>query len=98
MLVVALVARYVVQAGEEETVELALRQMIPRALSEEGCVGFAVFRSQERSEEFLLMEEYDSEASLLRHRETPHFKEIIEGLVVPRLLQRERAIYHPVRA
>lgn len=36
------------------------------------------------------------EPALVAHRETPHFKEIIEGIIVPLLEKREREIYEQV--
>ena len=47
---------------------------------------------------FVLYEEYEDEAALLAHRETPHFKELIEGVIVPKLASREREILIPVAA
>ena len=42
---------------------------------------------------FLLYEHYMDEAALLGHRETPHFKEIIESTIMPLLEKRERELY-----
>jgi quinol monooxygenase YgiN len=36
---------------------------------------------------------YKDAASIAAHRDTPHFKEIIEGIIVPLLEKREREIY-----
>jgi quinol monooxygenase YgiN len=52
-----------------------------------------VSRSTERDDVLLLYEHYTDEASLAAHRETPHFKEIIEGRVIPLLEKRERELY-----
>ena len=45
---------------------------------------------------FLLYEHYTDQAALDAHRNTPHFKEIIEGTIVPMLDKREREFYQPV--
>ena len=45
---------------------------------------------------FLLYEHYADQAALAAHRETPHFKEIIEGTIVPLLDKRERELYTSV--
>ena len=46
---------------------------------------------------FVLYEEYEDEAALLAHRETPHFKALIEGVIVPKLAAREREILIPIQ-
>jgi len=45
---------------------------------------------------YCLYEIYKDDAALVAHRETPHFKEIIEGIIVPLLEKREREIYEQV--
>ena len=41
----------------------------------------------------VLYEHYVDGAALLAHRETPHFKEIVEGTIMPLLEKRERELY-----
>ena len=53
-------------------------------------------RSIDDPDVFVLYEEYEDEAALLAHRETSHFKELIEGVVVPVLLSRERELLAPI--
>ena len=47
-------------------------------------------RATENPDLFLLYEHYVDQAALEAHRNTPHFKEIIEGSIVPLLDKRER--------
>ena len=42
---------------------------------------------------YCLYEVYKDPGSIAAHRDTPHFKEIIEGIIVPLLEKREREIY-----
>ncbi len=95
-LMITLVARYKAKANEGDAVERALREMISLARQEEGCICFYANRSEESPDEFLLYEQYESEAALQKHRETPHFKRIIEGNVILLLEKRERSIYRPI--
>lgn len=89
-----LVARYYVRAGEGDEVEAALREMAALVHEREpDCVLYEVNRSREDSDEFLLYERYRDSAALEAHRETPHFKAIVEGRIVPLLVRRERAFY-----
>jgi quinol monooxygenase YgiN len=94
---IVLVARYYVKPGRGDEVEAALRRMAPLVKQHEpGCRLYHANRSRENRDFFLLYEQYEDEAALLAHRETPHFKEIIEGTVVPLLDKREREIYELV--
>ena len=94
---VVLVAKYTVKAGQGDHVEAALRRMAPLVkASEPGCTFYQANRSPEDPDHFLLFEQYRDDAALAAHRETPHFKEIIEGTIVPLLERRERALYTPI--
>ena len=91
---IVLVARYHGKPGQGDAIEAALKQMAPRVAQDEpGCNLYQASRSQENPDNFLLYEQYVDEAALLAHRETPHFKEIIEGTIVPLLEKRERELY-----
>jgi (4S)-4-hydroxy-5-phosphonooxypentane-2,3-dione isomerase len=91
---IVLVARYQVKSGHGDEVLAALRRMAPLVKSgEPGCKLYQACRAQDNPDLFLLYEHYEDEAALLAHRETPHFKEIIEGMVVPLLDKRERELY-----
>src|SRR5918998_5691114 len=93
----ALLARYHVQEGKGDSVEEALREMGEAVRRDEPqCLTYRAARSTEDPDVFVLYEEYEDEAALLAHRETPHFRELIEGRIVPLLVSREREILVPV--
>jgi (4S)-4-hydroxy-5-phosphonooxypentane-2,3-dione isomerase len=93
----ALLARYHVQEGKGDAVEEALREMGEVVKRDEPrCSTYRAARSTEDADIFVLYEEYEDEAALLAHRETPHFRELIEGRIVPLLVSREREILVPV--
>ena len=92
-----LVARYRAASGRGDEVEDALREMAATVERDEPtCLVFRASRSVEEPEVFVLYEEYVDEAALLGHRETPHFRRLIEGTVVPLLESRERDVLRPV--
>lgn len=93
---IVLVARYYAKPGAGDRVEAALREMIPLARQEEGCLLYYASRSQDDPDQFLLYEHYASEAFLAAHRETPHYKRIIEGTILPLLERRERQLFRLV--
>ncbi|HXF56226.1 MAG TPA: putative quinol monooxygenase [Actinomycetota bacterium] len=93
----ALLARYRVKPGQAEAVQEALRWMAEAVREQEpSCLLYRVARSLEDPGVFVLYEEYADEAALLAHRETPHFRRLIEGRVVPLLVSREREVLVPV--
>ena len=91
---IVLVAKYHVKQGKGDEVEVALKRMAPLVKEQEpGCKLYQANRSTENRDLFLLYEHYADQAALEAHRGTPHFKEIIEGTIVPLLDKRERELY-----
>ena len=93
----ALLARYHVRSGKGDLVEKTLREMGQAVNRDEpSCSTYRAARSTEDPDVFVLYEEYEDEAALLAHRETPHFRELIEGTIVPLLESRERELLVPI--
>jgi quinol monooxygenase YgiN len=94
---VVLVAQYYVRPGKGDEVEAALKKMVACVREQEpACLLYHANRSRENADLFVLYEQYRDMAALEAHRATPHFREIVEGTVVPLLERRERAFYEPV--
>lgn len=92
-----LIARYYVQPGKADVVESALARMSEAVRADEpACLLYNANVSVDDPNLYLLYEVYEDEAALAAHRETPHFAEIIEGIVVPVLERREREVYRRV--
>jgi autoinducer 2-degrading protein len=88
---IVLVAKYHCKEGKGDQVQAYLQEMKPFVqASEPGCVLYCVSRSDENPDLFVLYEHYVDQAALEGHRETPHFKSIIEGKIIPLLDLRER--------
>jgi quinol monooxygenase YgiN len=94
MSMIVLVAKYFVKPGHMDDVAAALQKMAPLVKAHEpGCATYHVSRSTDRPDLFMLYEVYKDDAALQAHRATPHFKDIIEGTIVPMLEKREREFY-----
>lgn len=94
---IALVAMYYCQKSKGDEVESHLKRMAPLVKEHEpGCTLYQASRRQEDPDVFLLYELYVDQAALEAHRETPHFKEIIEGTIIPLLEKRDRSFYNLV--
>jgi autoinducer 2-degrading protein len=92
-----LLARYRAKPGRGDVVEAALQRMaVEVARSEPSCLVYRASRSLEDPDVFVLYEEYVDEDALVAHRETPHFRELVEGTIVPVLETREREVLAPI--
>ena len=92
-----LIARYYVNPGNSAAVKEALKKMAARVKADEpACLVYNANIDPENENLYCLYEVYRDAAAIAAHRETPHFKEIIEGIIVPLLEKREREIYEQV--
>ena len=64
-----------IKAGHEEEVIESFRKLQEETRHEPGCISYFVQRSRENPRAFLVYEQYEDEAALQAHRETPHFKQ-----------------------
>lgn len=89
-----LIARYHVVPGNAALVEQTLRTMAERVKADEpDCLLYNANVDPENENLFCLYEVYTDDAAVAAHRETPHFRELIEGVIVPVLAKRERELY-----
>jgi quinol monooxygenase YgiN len=94
---VLLIARYYVTPGNVDAVIAALQKMAPLVKEHEpNCSLYTANLSQEDPNLIVLVEQYTDMDAIAAHRETPHFKEIIECTVIPMLEKRERDFYDVV--
>jgi quinol monooxygenase YgiN len=94
---IVLIAKYTTKPGNVPAVLEQLQKMKPLVeASEPGCKFYQVSKSTENENLIVLYEHYVDQAALAAHRETPHFKQIIEGTVIPMLEGRARELYELV--
>lgn len=91
---IVLIAKYHVKPGNVPKVLAALERMkVEVAAHEPACKFYQASLSSENPDLVMLYEHYPDTDALAAHRETPHFKAIIEGEIVPVLDKRERELY-----
>jgi len=77
-----------IKPGFEDAFLAASRMNQAAARQEPGNLKFEIYRSKENLSHFLFVEEYDSEESVSKHRETAHFLKWLDSatsmLVEPR--------------
>ena len=78
---VCVAAIYVVQPGREEEAAEDLRRLAAVTRKEPGNLLFAIHRSLEDPRQFMVYEQYRSQADLDAHRKTPYYRRYaVEGL------------------
>ncbi len=59
--------------GSEEAAQQHFSACMRATREEPGNIRYEVFRSNDQPRKFILFEQYEDEATFMRHRETPHF-------------------------
>jgi quinol monooxygenase YgiN len=72
---VRVIARALAQAGKENLLRNALVGMLMPTRAEHGCRLYQLYESNNRGL-FYFYEEWESQAALDRHIETPHYKQL----------------------
>jgi quinol monooxygenase YgiN len=82
------IARYTISAGNQDEVFEVLPRLIAAVRTEPGNIAFAAYRQLDDDRNVVLLERYASRDAFAAHRETPHFKELVLGRLVPLLERR----------
>lgn len=61
-------------------VEAALMAMVPTSRAEAGCSTYLLFRSEQQTGVFHLIETYADNVALNAHHQSPHFNELVNRL------------------
>jgi len=78
------VAKIKAKSGEEEKMEKAFLDIMPKVEQEEGTLVYTLHRSQKDPTVFLFYEKYKDKGALKEHSSTPHFQELF-GILGPLL-------------
>jgi len=89
----AITAIWEAREGEADNVANILSQFAPQARNEAGVKLFIVHRATANPAQFLFYELFEDQAAFEAHQQTPHFKSLILGEGLPRLIKRERTEY-----
>ena len=79
------IAYYRISAGSEDEVLALLPRLAAATRTEPGNVFFAAYREARDVRNVVVLERYASPEALAAHRETPHFKDLVVGRILPRL-------------
>jgi quinol monooxygenase YgiN len=73
----------VTNAGDVEKVKTLLAEQARRSSEEPGCIRFEVYHSQADVQQFLLVEQWQTQEDLDRHKEAKAFTELYIPKVIP---------------
>jgi quinol monooxygenase YgiN len=85
-----------VKPGAEEKCREYIRLLQEHSRKEPGCVQYVGHQSSDDPRRFLFYEVYKDQAALQAHRDSPHFKQYVNGGLDGIMESRSREIYTPV--
>jgi quinol monooxygenase YgiN len=79
------IARHTTVDGMRDAVLAFLPELIAASRKEPGNVAFEAYLSMDDPRSYVLLERYTSRAAFAEHRDSPHFKELMLGQILPKL-------------
>jgi autoinducer 2-degrading protein len=73
---VVLAVTWIAHEGQEHEMLQAFERLAAASRKEAGCRMYVVHRHREDKRTFFVYEQYDDDAALQAHRDSPHFQEI----------------------
>jgi len=82
------IARHTTLDGKRDSVFAVLPKLIAASRKEPGNLAFEAYLNIDNPRSYVLLERYTSRAAFAEHRESPHFKELMLGQILPNLESR----------
>lgn len=82
------IARHTTVDGQRDAVFAVLPKLIAASRKEPGNLAFGAYLNMDDPRSYVLLERYTSRAAFAEHRESPHFKELMLGQILPNLESR----------
>ena len=82
-------------ADAEEAFEQELKRLVEASVNDEGCLKYELYQYKDERCRYIIIEEWQDEQSLNKHREASHYKHF--GRVAPVLLVKSPKIKTLVR-
>jgi quinol monooxygenase YgiN len=95
---VVVVARWKTIEADLPTVLAHFADLRPQSLAEPGCLGYEAFQSVGDPTALVLIEHYRDDAAFEAHLSSPHYQEVVVGLVRPLLTDRQVEVLRPREA
>jgi quinol monooxygenase YgiN len=89
-------AVWTAEAGSEEVVLEAIRELAPASRAEPGNRLYQAYQDPGEPRVFRLFEVYEDEAAYHAHAESEHFRRLAVEHAIPRLESRERTFFRTI--
>ena len=73
---IRVVAKTVVKEGRLEEIKTLYAELVQEVQKEEGCIFYGLFEDISNPMTLAMLEEWDSEESLEKHKKTPHLQRL----------------------
>ena len=83
-MIIAVVTKLKAKSGEEEKVEKALRDVLPKVRGEEGTLLYSLHKKQDDPTTFMVFEKFKDMDALMAHGAAPYVKDMLD-VVLPLL-------------
>jgi quinol monooxygenase YgiN len=78
--VIVVVGRVRSDAGKRDALIRVGQTVAQASRAEQGCISYRLYQDTESEDEFVFVEEWDSEEALQRHFATPHIREFLAAI------------------
>ena len=93
---VILAVHVTMKTGHENEIIEGFRKLEAESRHEAGCIFYAVQRSSENPQHYLVYEQYVDEAALAAHRNSDHFKRYATEGVYRFVEERRAELFNPI--
>ncbi|MCF9034226.1 putative quinol monooxygenase [Acinetobacter nectaris] len=73
---ISIIATFIAKAGYEAQLQTLFMQVIEPTLQEKGCIKYALHVNKENLQEFVFIEEWQSQSDLDKHLKSAHIKKL----------------------
>jgi len=91
---ISIVAKFVVNAGEEEKFLSMTEKLVQASREEEGCIEYGLHKDTSKENTYCMLEKWKDQAAIEEHNSSPHFTSIVPKL--GEMATVEVDIYQPV--
>ena len=73
---IRVVSKSIVKEGRLEEIKKLFAELVPEVRKEEGCISYGLYEDIDNPMTLAMLEEWASEESLEKHKNTPHLRSI----------------------
>lgn len=91
---ISIVAKFIVNNGEEEKFINLVNELGIASRAEEGCIEYILHKDVDKALTYCIIEKWKDQTAIDEHNSSPHFTSIVPQLV--KIAQVEVDVYKPV--